>query len=1061
MLRFALERPTIISAAALILCLFGLAAVLRVPIQMIPDLDPRVISVQTVWPGATPQDIEREILVEQEQFLRGITGLSRMDSQASFGRADIELEFPFGVDINDALIRVNNALSQMSNYPENVDQPRISTSSTSEQSFAFFRIVPQPGNPKQVDITEQLDWAENNIQRRLERVPGVARVDLSGVPGRQVNVYLDPDRLAARGLSLMEVRNALRARNRDVSGGDMDFGKRRFLVRTMGRFASVEEMNSLILAEQDGAYIRLRDVGHAELGKAEARFYSYANGERTLSLRIARQSGSNVVRVLDDALAVIDELNAGIVGDRGMVILLSSEDVRYVKASVRTVFQNLIIGAVLATGVLLLFLRSVPATLIGAFGIPICTLAAFLGLSITGRTINVISLAGVAFAIGMTLDNSIVALENISRHLAMGKKRYQATLDAITEVWPAILASTLTTVLVFLPILLLQDEAGQLYSDIAVAISASIFMSMLVAISMVPAASRRFLSSKEVAHEVELHAAPGTGNRLADGILALSSRLQRTRRSRVITLAGTALLALGVFQFLTPATAYLPEGEENKVFTFVFAPAGYNLQTMDEAFKAIDPAVSSQADADGTAFAAGETPIPPLAGNVSFVNTGRVMFVTEPLDGGNTPALIRGMGELVSKVPGLRSFSTRGSIFSDSRGGSRSVNVEVSGRNLDELFATALTILRRADSLFPDAQINSTPPPPSLVMSQPMVQIRPDWDRAAELRVSQSELGYTLWAYSDGAFVDEFFMDDDKVDIYLFSAHGAINQPADLAQVMLHTASGSLVPLSALARVEETVDTNSIPRVNGLRTVTLNIIFPRAIPLETGAEQVRTELLNAMRASGEIPEGITLQVAGATSKLEQTRGALAGNFALAILIAYFLLVAVFSHWGYPLLIMTTVPIGICGGIVGLWLLNAVGATMPLFGKEPLTQPLDVITMLGFLILIGTVVNNPILLVDRTVNNIKERAMSVADAVTEATRVRLRPVMMSTITTVCGLSPLVFLPGAGAELYRGLGAIVLCGLLVSSLVTLLVLPTLLRVVFEWRGPAPHLTSESST
>ena len=598
--------------------------------------------------------------------------------------------------------------------------------------------------------------------------------------------------------------------------------------------------------------------------------------------------------------------------------------------------------------------------------------------------------------------------------------------------------------------MLLKNEAGQLYSDIAIAISASIAMSMLVAMSIVPAAARRFLNG------------PGSGDSddsgqhfaqsgFAHRVLALSARLQLDRQRQLTTLAVALLATLAIFRFLTPATAYLPEGEENKIFAFVFPPAGYNLATMKEVFDQLDPGISSQIDASSDQFEAGETAIPPLRVNGAYMNSSRLMYVTEPLDARHTEALRRGLGEAVRQVPGMRSFSSRGSIFSDNRGGTRSINVEISGRNLEQLFDTSLRILRRAETLFEGAQIRSTPPPPSLALSQPMAHIVPDWNRAAELRISQAELGYTLWAYSDGAFVDEFFLDDDKLDVYLFSSTGTVEQPADLEQVMLHTAGGDLVPLSALARVEEAVGASSIPRVNGLRTVTINIVPPREIPLETGAERVRRDLLEAMRAEGEIPPEITLQVAGATSKLEQTREALVGNFALAILIAYFLLVAVFSHWGYPLLIMTTVPIGISGGIVGLWLLNLFGAGLPLFGLEPLTQPLDVITMLGFLILIGTVVNNPILLVDRTVKNIEQAGMQVADAVAEATRVRLRPVVMSTVTTLCGLSPLVFLPGAGTELYRGLGAIVLCGLLVSSLVTLLVLPALLRVVFEWRSP----------
>jgi multidrug efflux pump subunit AcrB len=345
----------------------------------------------------------------------------------------------------------------------------------------------------------------------------------------------------------------------------------------------------------------------------------------------------------------------------------------------------------------------------------------------------------------------------------------------------------------------------------------------------------------------------------------------------------------------------------------------------------------------------------------------------------------------------------------------------------------------RANGLFEGVQVNSDPSPPTLSMSQPIAKIRPDWERAAEMGISQSQLGYTMWAYSDGAFVDEFFLDDDKIDMYLYSTAGAINQPADLENIMLHTPDGT-VQLSSLAQVEETVGASSVRRVNGLRTVTLGIIPPRNIPLETGVNIVREQLVEGMRASGEILPDVTVSITGASTMLEQTRAQMGGNFLLAILIAYLLMVAVFSHWGFPLIIMTTVPIGISGGLVGLWLINALGVN----------QPFDVITMLGFLILIGTVVNNPILIVERAVRNVEEKAMQVREAVKEAAHVRLRPVMMSTITTVCGLSPLVLVPGEGTELYRGLGAIVLFGLLFSSFVTLTILPVFLALILEFKS-----------
>ena len=476
----------------------------------------------------------------------------------------------------------------------------------------------------------------------------------------------------------------------------------------------------------------------------------------------------------------------------------------------------------------------------------------------------------------------------------------------------------------------------------------------------------------------------------------------------------------------------------------MFAPPGYNLETMLDIWTRADPPVSSQIGADGSDFRSGNTDIPPIINHIAFVSPGILFFVTEPIERNHTQALMDALTRQFRAEPGMRSFTSRGSIFSGNRGGSRSINVELSGHNLEQLFTTALKVFIAADSLFDGVQVNASPSPPTLNMSQPIAQVRPDWERAAELGLDQAQLGYIMWAYSDGAFVDEFFIDDDKIDMYLYSTTGSVNQPKDLENIMIHTPDGT-VQLSSLVRVEEVVGTSSIRRVNGLRTVTLSVIPPRKIALETGVAVVRDQLIDGMRASGDIPPDITATITGASNTLEKTRAEMSGNFLLAIVIAYLLMVAVFSHWGFPLIILTTVPIGISGGLVGLWLVNLVGNNLGLIGLTPINQPFDVITMLGFLILIGTVVNNPILIIDRAVRNVEQKGMAVKEAVKEAAQVRLRPVMMATITTVCGLSPLVLLPGAGAELYRGLGAIVLFGLMFSSVVTLTVLPVFLAMV----------------
>ncbi len=1044
MFRFAIERPVVLTVAILILTLFGVLSMFNVPVQMIPDLDARVVSIRTTWPGASPQDVEKEILVEQEKYLGRIPGLDRMVSTANTGKAEIELEFPFSMGIEEALLNVNNALSQVPGYPENVDQPSIKAEAFSSNSFMYFRLMPVSGDFTEEDILRLRDWAEEYVQTPMERVSGVSSVGMRGGASRQVKVYVDPVKLAERGIRLRDLRAAIRARNRDVSGGDLDSGKRRYLLRTIGRFETVDELENLVIAEKDGAFIRLRDVGHAELGFAEVRNYAYSEGKPILAFAVSRQIGSNVIEIKRDMLATVERLNRGILADKGLELLRTADDVVYVTDAVTVVLRNLAIGAGLAILVLFLFLRSVPATLIGAIGIPVCTVAAFLGLLVTGRTINVVSLAGVAFAIGMTLDNNIVVLENIYRHVGMGKQRLQAALEGVREVWPAVLASTLTTVCVFLPVIFIEEEAGQLYSDIAIAVSSSILMSMLVAIALVPAAAGRLLRE----HGREGHRQPLLSRMGADfgqGVIGAVQWLTQGILRPLVTILVVLAGAWAILSYLTPEAEYLPEGEESKIFTLMFAPPGYNIHMMREAFREVDRDFTSAVGQDPVVFERGESTVPALNFTIGFANESRVFVVREATDRRQTDALMAVATRKTRELPGLRSFSSRGSIFSGNFGGTRSINVEVSGPDLETLFLSGFKVFRKSKQIFDNPRVR--PKPSSLNMGQPMLEVHPDWERAAELGISPGDLGYTVWAYSDGAYVDEFFLDDDEIDIFLYSTTGNIERPQDLERLMLYSPSGGVIPLSAVARLQESVNTETIRRVDGDRTITMSIIPPRDIPLEEGVRKVREEIIEGMKLSGELPEEINLTISGASDRLDATRKALTSNFVVALLIAYLLMVAVFSHWGYPLLIMASVPIGVSGGIAGLYLLNLGGAHLDKIGIYPIQQPFDMLTMLGFLVLIGTVVNNPILIVERAVTNLRERSMDVLDAVTEAVRTRLRPIMMSMVTTVAGLSPLVFNPGAGTELYRGLGAIVLFGLLFSTLVTLTFMPALLSLVLR--------------
>ncbi|MGE8359953.1 efflux RND transporter permease subunit [Pseudomonas sp.] len=1023
------QHSTLIAVAVLVICVLGISAALRVPVQMIPDLEVRTVSVETRWPGASPRDVEQEILIEQEQFLRTLPGLRRMVSTASIGLATIELEFPFGVDINEILIRTDNALSQVSGYPENVDAPALSTLSSSDQPFMYFRVGPRSDGGANLDLAMMRSFLEDEVRPRLERVNGVSQVEIRGAEERQVRVEIDPYRLAERGLDMVDVRDALRVRNTDRSAGDLDSGKRSVLVRTVGRFADPADIGTLIIAERDGALVRLSDVAEIQLRHHEQRVLSYYNGLPALILAVQRETGSNVVQTKYAVLPEVEAVNVEILGPLGLEMTLVNEDARYVEDSIANVWNNLLLGTLLATLAMYAFLHSARSTLVGVIAIPICTVAAFIGLLLAGRTLNVISMAGVAFAIGMTLDNTIVVLESIDQARRRGLKPFEAAVAGVSRVWPAVLACTLTTVLVFAPTLFIREEAGQLYSDIAIAISASILASMVVAVTVLPAMAAKLLPAL----------LPNTAGH-GDAFYRLGSWIGAsygTAKRRAVILLGTLGASVWIVAWLIPPAEYLPEGEEARIFSRMIAPPGYNLEEMKHIAQVLIPELQQRVEDDPARFHRGETDLPALRFFSMFVDAQGISVITDPKDPSDLQALMEALKARFVQWPGMRALASRGSIISSNDGGTRSINLNVSGADISQIYQVASRAYTRAGTLFSGAQIGSAPS--SLSLDQSLLEVLPRWERLVEVGLDAERFGYSVAALSDGAFADEMILDNRPVDIYLFSSSGTEQRAERLRHLPIATPSGSVLPLAALADLHETTDTDSIRRLDGRRTVTLNIVPPRSVALETGVERVRAELIEAMRAAGEIPHGVSVNITGASDQLQATREAVSGNFLIALVMCYLMLVAIFRHWGRPLFVMATIPLGLAGGVVGLAMLNGIGSA---FGIH---QPFDMITLLGFLVLLGAVVNNPILIVQETYKRMEEGAKSIAAAVDDAVRIRLRAILMSSLTTILGVAPLVLIPGAGTELYRGLGAIVMFGVAFSTLVTLTFLPGLMLAV----------------
>ena len=1041
MLETIIKRGILTTVATSILCVLGIVAATKIPVQMIPDLEVRTISIRTNWPGATPQDIEKEIIIEQEEHLRNVPSLSRMISTTSFGSARIQLEFPFGIDINDVLIDVGNALNRVPSYPDNVREPRIFTTSFSDNAFMFFRVMPMPGNPRNINMVPLQEYVKDNVASRLETISGVSEVRVYGGAERQIQIQINPQRLAERQLTVARVRAAIRARNRDISGGEIESGKRRYLLRTIGRFRDIEGLKQLILQREGDSVTRLGEVADIRIGHFTQNRLSYTDGQAVIGMSVRREAGSNVIDIKENMLSRMGDINKNLLNPAGMVMRLVADDVGYVQASIFNVWKNLAIGAVLASIIMFLFLRSGRATLVGVMGIPICTIAAFLGLMLAGRTINVISLAGIAFAIGMTLDNSIVVLESIELARRKGVSRIRAAIDGVMKVWPAVLASTLTTILVFFPIIFISQKAGQLYSDIAIAIAASITASMLVAITILPAATTRLALGTDSRNFVSK---PNWRDRIVGAVEWIISG--KARQIGVISIV--IAISSATILFLTPPAEYLPEGEEPKAFANLNSPPGYNLKTMAGIGLELQKYFAPYLNDDPEMFERGETKVPAMAYFNLSIDASRIRIITQPKDPRYIKPLMDAIRKQYGHYPAMRSFVSRGSIITSNSGGTRSINLDISGSSLEKIFDVTQALDNQAKEIFDNPRVRARPS--TLTLTQPMIEIYPQWGRLAETGMSGGDLGFMVSAMTDGAFVDEFFLDDEKVDIYLYNDNQNRAEVDHLRQLSVYTPTGSVIPLSSIAEIEEKVDTNSIRRVDGRRTVTLNIIPPDDIALETGVKIVREQIVNYLKDGGAIPQDIDIKISGAGNELDETRKALSANYIVALIIIYLLLVAIFTHWIYPLLIMTTIPLGVAGGIVGLWLFNLIGSNVNI------SQAFDMITMLGFLILMGTVVNNPILIVHQSMINIRE-GLPPRLAVRNAVETRLRPIAMSTLTTIFGLAPLVFLSGEGTELYRGVGIVVLTGLLGTAIVSLTYLPAL-TLLFLDRANTKNTESE---
>ena len=1050
----AVKAPVTVFVGVILIMMFGVLSLFRVPVQLTPEVEKPRISVSTRWPGASPQEVEREIIDRQEEQLRNIDGLLEMTSESQDSQGDVVLEFPVGTDIDAATLRVANALEQVSEVPALADKPVISNVDPRANAIAWITLKRLEGNDQPINTFA--DICEDVIKPAFERVQGVARANIFGGTERELRVTVDPQRLAAFNLSTDQVAEVLRRENRDISAGDFDEGKRRYIVRTLGEFENAEDVENIVVARRGRQVVYLRDVAEVALAFQEAEFTVRHFGSPSIVMNCQRATGANVLDVMRDLKATIDGLNGDVLKSQGVYLRQVYDETIYIESALKLVRQNIMIGGLLAICILFLFLRSRSGVIVIATAIPISITGTFLAMSVMGRNINVISLAGMSFAVGMVVDNSIVVLENIMRRRERGEGRESAALDGTKEVWGAVLASTLTTMAVFIPIIFMEEEIGQLYRDIALAISAAVALSLLVSITVIPTMAARILGKRKVGGADDRKPLASKVDRLAgrfvDGIAGLVYRLCGRVSSRLAVTAVLTALALTIAWKLTPPAEYLPKGSRNLIFSIMLPPPGYNLDELSSMGIRLEESLQQHFPDYGGVLNADVKE--PAFDNFFFVARGRNVFMgavaQDPSQVGDIIPLMR---QPLSQIPGMIAIVQQASLFGRSIGQGRNIDLEITGPDLGRLVGLGGRIFGQLMGLLPDSQMR---PIPSLDLGNPEVSVVPDRVLAAKAGLNTAAIGRSVDVFLDGRKVDDFKFEGEEIDLVMRGKDRFAGRSQDLSELPLVTPDGGLVTLGAVADIKVTSGPEQINHIERRRAITISIIPPDTLPLETAMARIRQNVIEPLETSGEIGGLYRIRMAGTADDLAVTSQALKWNFLLAIVIAYLLMSALFESFLYPFVIMFSVPLAAVGGVLGLRLVNF---SLQSLGTG-LSQPLDTLTMLGFIILVGTVVNNAILIVHQALNHIRDEGMVPREAIRESVRSRIRPIFMSTTTSILGMLPLVLFPGAGSELYRGIGSVVIGGLLVSTLFTLVLVPTLFSLILGLRirvlgGVTQHL------
>lgn len=1008
--KLSLANPAAVAAAAAIVVVFGLIALADMPIQMLPNVERPTITIFNNWRAAAPEEVEEAMIEPQETVLRGTPGMIELDSFVSRGFGRIRLSFDVGTDMNTALLEVVNRVNRADPPPADADKPFITLGdgwNGGGAQAASMLLYPLDDAPV-TDMVHYHQFVSDVVEPKLAAIAGVASVNLQGNRPKELQIRFDPFRLAALGISVNEVSNAV-SRAVDISAGFASVGRRQYTVRLTGK-QSPEALGELIVGWSEDRPIYLREVAEVKIDYIERNGFTYRNGEPGYYITLTAAPGSNTVAIIDQLHGVLDELNNGVLAERGLYLEQSWDASIYIRRAIQMVQGSLGLGILLAVGGLWFFLRGMRATLVVALSIPISIACALIVLKFTGRSLNVVSLAGMAFAVGMVLDAAIIVQENIVRLFQKGEGEAKAAHDGAVRVAPALFASTVTSIAIFVPVLFMPGLEGQLFADLAIAMSVALAASLVVALTVIPLTARFALK----------HGLPEDNHaHWWDAITRTALKLTDRAWARGLWIAGLVGGASAFTVVMAPKFDYLPVAQTDLLWTNFILPPGGNIETLDKEWAGtiisrMEPHLKGEKQ-------------PAVRGyNLSAFGSAFSVLAIYPQDPEQMKELQKIVQEeITADLPDARAFVSRGSLLNIGGQNAREIALDLQGSDIEGLMNAARAGMGAIGEAFPGTYAR---PVPGVDMAEPELALQPrEWE-ITRAGLDRFAVGSAVRAFTDGLFVGEYFDGDQRMNIILRGTPW--DSPEALAELPLVTPGAGVVTIGELADIHRTVGPTQLQRINGRRTISLTFQPPEDMTLDEALNILRELVEPKLREV--LPTGATIAYRGSANELHSALAQIGKNFALALLILFAVMAALFRSVRDSLLVMLLMPSALAGGIAAL---NIMG----LFRF----QALDLLTMIGFIILLGLVVNNSILLVDQTRQAEREGARR-RDAVESALRMRARPIVLSTLTSVLGMLPLMLLPGVGTEIYRGLAAVIVGGMSIGALFSLILMPALLRL-----------------